>query len=328
MNTINNTFSFSRFGAVLKRDLVENRKRYLVVFFIMFAAFLVYQLKDMKDIIELGQLRAYESAEYMARLATDCLPFFYGVLVLALICAAADMTGVPLRSKTISTNYLMMPASNIEKFLSRALINTVVVIVMAYVALFCADLVRMLCVPLFDVEYFYGFTVPRALVAWTEPLKEIYIVGASGYEIINNEIVYPYWEKDLAIMAVSFVVILTLWAHSLFVLGGCFWRKAALIKMFLTGLVATLIVVWICIKLEPLLGPWFAENVWPWIETKFETEREFNRFIFPIGIPLFLGFIALNWWLSFRLFSRKQVVARTHLFGGKHPHHLFNKAHS
>ena len=169
MNTINNTFSFSRFGAVLKRDLVENRKRYLVVFFIMFAAFLVYQLKDMKDIIELGQLRAYESAEYMARLATDCLPFFYGVLVLALICAAADMTGVPLRSKTISTNYLMMPASNIEKFLSRALINTVVVIVMAYVALFCADLVRMLCVPLFDVEYFYGFTVPRALVAWTEP---------------------------------------------------------------------------------------------------------------------------------------------------------------
>ena len=33
-----------------------------------------------------------------------------------------------------------------------------------------------------------------------------------------------------------------------------------------------------------------------------------NRLIFSIGIPLFLGFIALNWWLSFRIFSLKQAI--------------------
>lgn len=323
---MNNTFSLSRFGMVLKRDLMENRKRYLGVFFIMFIAFLAYQLTDMKDIIELSLIRTYEQGDYMASLATDCLPCFYGVLVLALMCAAADMTAVPLRSKTIATNYLMMPASNLEKFLSRTFINTVLVIIMAYVALFCADLMRMLCVLLFDLKEFYGFTVSRALVAWIEPLKEIYIGGASGYEIINNELVRPHWEMGLAIMAVSFVVILSLWGHSLFILSGCIWRKRALVKMLFLSFMFIAFCIWLFSEIAPM--SWWEQSVVPWLESNCKTEREVNRFIFSIGIPLFLGFIALNWWLSFRIFACKQVVERTHLFGGKHPHHLFKKAHS
>ena len=325
---MNNTFSFSRFGMVLKRDLVENRKRYIGVFFVMFIPFLVYQLQDMKDIFEISLIRTYEQGDYMASLATDCIPCFYGILSLALMCAASDMTSVPMGSKQHATNYMMMPATNLEKFLSRVLINTVMVIVMAYVALLCADLVRMLSLSLLKAEMTWGLTAPRALVAWIEPLKEIYIDGASGYEVVNNEIIYPYWKKDLAIMAVSVVVILTLWAHSLFVLGGCIWRKRAMLKMFLVGLVLTLTFAWLVCELEPTFQQWFNENVAFWFETKFETDRDFNRFIFSIGIPLFLGFIALNWWLSFRLFTRKQMIPRSHLFGGIHPHHLFNKAHS
>ena len=330
---MNNTFSFSRFGMVLKRDLMENRKRYLGVFFIMFAAFLVFQFSEIKDVAELGRILAYKSetgllheyekADYISRFVEGCLPFIYGVLSLALMCAAADMSGVPLRSKTTSTNYLMMPASNLEKFLSRAFINTVVVIAMTFVALLCADLVRMLSLSLLKAEMTWGLTAPRALVAWMEPLKEIYIDGASGYEVVNNEIIYPYWKKDLAIMAVSFVVILTLWAHSLFVLGGCFWRKKAMLKIFFVGLALILTFAWLVSELEPTCWQWFNENVAFWFETKFETVRDFNRFIFSIGIPLFLGFIALNWWLSFRLFSRKQMIARAPFWK-----QLLNKARS
>ena len=328
---MNNTFSFSRFGMVLKRDLVENRKRYLGVFFIMFIAFLVYQFIEIKDVFELGQVmvlkdgqfQTYEKADYISRFVEGCLPIIYGVLSLALMCAAADMSGVPLKSKASSTNYLMMPASNLEKFISRAFINTIMVIAITCIALLCADLVRMLSLSLLKAEMTWGLTAPRALVAWMEPLKEIYIDGASGYEVVNNEIVYPYWKKDLAIMAVSFVVILTLWAHSLFVLGGCIWRKRAMLKMFLVGLVLTLTFAWLVSELEPTCWQWFNENVAFWFETKFETVRDFNRFIFSIGIPLFLGFIALNWWLSFRLFSRKQMIARAPFWK-----QLLNKARS
>ena len=311
---MNNTFSFSRFGRVLKRDLVENRKRYIGVFFVMFVAFLVYQFYEIKEIAELGQifvrkngeLHIYEKADYLSRFVNSCLPFFYGVLSLALMCAAADMSGVPLRSKTIATNYLMMPASNVEKFLSRALINTAVVIIMTYVALLCADLVRMLSLSLLKAEMTWGLTAPRALVAWMEPLKEIYIDGASGYEVVNNEIVYPYWKKGMAVMAVSFVVILFLWGHSLFILSGCIWRKRALIKMFFLSLMFIAFCVWLFTEIVPT--SWFEQSIVPWIEDAFKTDRDFNHFIFSIGIPLFLGFISLNWWLSFRIFSLKQAI--------------------
>ena len=177
---------------------------------------------------------------------------------------------------------------------------------MAYVALFCADLVRMLCVPLFGLKEFYGFTVPHALVAWIEPLKEIYIGGASGYEIINNEIVRPHWEMGLAIMAVSFVVILSLWGHSLFILSGCIWRKRALIKMLFLSFMFIAFCIWLFAEVVPM--SWWEQSVVPWLESNCKTEREVNRLIFSIGIPLFLGFIALNWWLSFRIFSLKQAV--------------------
>ena len=327
---MNNTFSLSRFGMVLKRDLMENRKRYLGVFFIMFIAFLAYQLTDMKDIIELSLIRTYEQGDYMASLATDCLPCFYGVLVLALMCAAADMTAAPLRSKTIATSYLMMPASNLEKFLSRTFINTVLVIIMAYVALFCADLVRMLCVLLFDLKEFYGFTVPRALVAWTEPLKETFSNGGVGFTVVNGVELRPEWTLGMALMSASFTVLLALYWHSQFILGGCIWRKRALLKMFLIGLALMLIFAWILTEIIPSIETWLEHSVEPWLETTFSdmTQTQINRIIFSIGIPFCLAFTIFNWWLSFRLFSRKQMIPRTHLFGGMHPHHLFNKAHS
>ena len=322
---MNNRFSFSRFAAVLKCDLMENWLRYVGVFAILFFANLAYQLVDIKDVVELSMLRGIP-AEYMKQLAIDCVPFFYGVLTLALMCAAADMTAVPFRTKGRGMNYLMMPATKLEKFLSRVFINVVMVIVMAYVALLCADLVRMLCLSLLKAETTWGLTAPRALVAWIEPLKEIYVDGASGYEIINNEIVRPHWGMGLAIMAVSFVVILSLWGHSLFILSGCIWRKRALVKMFFLSFMFIAFCIWLFSEIAPM--SWWEQSVVPWLESNCKTEREVNRFIFSIGIPLFLGFIALNWWLSFRLFTRKQMIPRSHLFGGIHPHHLFNKAHS
>ena len=288
---MNNTFSFSRFGMVLKRDLVENRKRYLGVFFIMFVAFLAYQLSRINDIIELGQLRSYEAASYMSRLATDCLPCFYGVLVLALMCAAADMTAVPLRSKTIATNHLMMPASNLEKFPSRALINTVVVIIMAYVALFCADLVRMLCVPLYDVKEFYGFTLSRALVAWIEPIKEIYTNGGVGFKVVNGVELRPDWELSMALMAVSFGVLMYLFFHSQFILVGCIWRKRALIKMFLIGMVISVVCIWLFAQIIPS-EEWLEEVVASWLDATAiadMTQTQINRVIFSIGIPFYFA---------------------------------------
>lgn len=325
MNTIKNKFSFSRFAAVLKCDLVEHRWRYISVFFIMFVAFLGCQLMHINEIIEWSYLRHVPSTQFMPRLAENCTAFFYVVLILALTCAAADMSGVPFNTKGRALNYLMMPATKLEKFLSRTFINIVLVIVMAYVALFLADLVRMLCVPFFKVGGFYGFTVHQIFINWLDPFKEVFENGSTtNAVIVNDEVLTPVWSFGMCFMAVVCIVLSGLLSHSIFLLGGCIWRKGALVKTVASALVISLLFLWLLVNIAPSIDLWAENRLAPWLEQRFETEEDILRVGFPIVAFLNLVFTTFNWWLSFRLFSRKQAVAPQHRFGGKHLQQLFS----
>ena len=320
MNTINNKFSFARLGAVLKCDFVEHRWNNIAAFFIFFAAFLASQLSNMNSIIGTGLRHSIQPDQYMPSLAANFVPFFYGVLSLALMCAAADMCGVPLKTKGRGLNYLMMPATNMEKFVARALVNTILLIVMAFAALLLADLVRMLFVPLFEVKEFYGFTLPRILVALGDPFSAAYSAGGEVWGLTaDGTIRVTEFSAYYGVVNVTAMVAAFLFAHSLFILGGCIWRKAAIIKIWITQIVVTSAVVWIIVKLEPYVLPWLGDV----LTSLFETEQHAGMTLMGIAIPVLLALTALNWWLGYRLFSRKQVVAPQHLRGGKHLHQLF-----
>ena len=317
MNTINNKFSFSRFAAVLKCDLMENWLRYVGVFCILFFANLAYQLVDIKDVVELSTLRAIPVEEYMKQLAVDCVPLFYGVLSLSLMCAASDMTAVPFKSKGRATNYLMMPATKLEKFLSRVFINVVMVLVLAYVALFLADLARMLYVAISDIEGFSGFTLPTIFVSGNDPFVDIYKSAGQEWGTVEGLRKIVSFNPTRGFIAASWLGVLVLLLHSLFILGGCIWRKAAIIKVWAIGLAISLTFVWLVEKFN--LGDLFTEDWFKWY---------FSSYISRVLTYLLLLLPVFNWWLSYRLFSRKQMISRTHFFGSKHPHLFFKKAHS
>ncbi len=320
MNTINNKFSFARLGAVLKCDLVEHRWSNIAAFFILFAAFLASQLSNMNSIIGTGLRHSIQPDQYMPSLAANFVPFFYGVLSLALMCAAADMCGVPLKTKGRGLNYLMMPATNMEKFVARALVNTILLIVMAFAALLLADLVRMLFVPLFEVKEFYGFTLPRVLGEIGETFSSLYRTGGEVWgPTVDGTVRVIGFSAYYGAVNVTTMVAAFLFAHSLFILGGCIWRKAAIIKIWITQIVVTSAVVWIFVKLEPYVLPWLGDV----LTSLFETEQQAGMTLMSIAIPVLLALTALNWWLGYRLFSRKQVVAPQHHRGGKHLHQLF-----
>ena len=320
MNTINDKFSFARLGAVLKCDFVEHRWSNIAAFFILFAAFLASQLSNMNSIIGTGLRHSIQPDQYMPSLAANFVPFFYGVLALTLMCAAADMCGVPLKTKGRGLNYLMMPATNMEKFVARALVNTILLIVMAFAALLLADLVRMLFVPLFEVKEFYGFTLPRILVALGNPFSAAYSAGGEVWgPTVDGTVRVIGFSTYYGAVNVTTIVAAFLFAHSLFILGGCVWRKAAIIKIWITQIVVTSAIAWIAIKLEPYVLPWLGDV----LTSLFETEQQAGMTLMSIAIPVLLALTALNWWLGYRLFSRKQVVAPQHLRGGKHLHQLF-----
>jgi len=320
MNTINNKFSFARLGAVLKSDFVEHRWSNIAAFFTLFVAFLVCQFTQMNELIEISHIRSISPEQYMPSLATDCTAFFYGILALALMCAAADMCGVPLKTKGRGLNYLMMPATNMEKFVARTLVNTILLIVTAFAALLLADLVRMLFVPLFEVKEFYGFTLPRILVALGDPFSSAYRMGGEVWgPTVDGTVRVIGFSAYYGAVNVTTMVAAFLFAHSLFILGGCFWRKAAIIKIWITQIVATSAIAWIFVKLEPYVLPWLGDV----LTSLFETEQQAGMTLMSIAIPVLLALTALNWWLGYRLFSRKQVVAPQHHRGGKHLHQLF-----
>ena len=320
MNTINNKFSFARLGAVLKCDFVEHRWSNIAAFFTLFVAFLVCQFTQMNELIEISHIRSISPEQYMPSLAANCTAFFYGVLALTLMCAAADMCGVPLKTKGRGLNYLMMPATNMEKFVARALVNTILLIVMAFAALLLADLVRMLFVPLFEVKEFYGFTLPRILVALGNPFSAAYSAGGEVWgPTVDGTVRVIGFSAYYGAVNVTTMVAAFLFAHSLFILGGCVWRKAAIIKIWITQIVATSAIAWIFVKLEPYVLPWLDDV----LTSLFETEQHAGMTLLSIAIPVLLALTALNWWLGYRLFSRKQVVAPGHLFTKHRSGHLF-----
>ena len=83
------------------------------------------------------------------------------------------------------------------------------------------------------------------------------------------------------------------------------------------------LIIWVIAQIIPS-GEWIEIVFYPWLKSVAESEKEFMRFVFLITNVVFTSFTILHWWLSFRLFSRKQAVAPQHRFGGKHLQQLFS----
>ena len=326
---MSNTFSFSRFGKVLKRDLVENRKRYLTALFIFFVVLLGFQLAQVNDYL-LHSSRI-EGIDFFNNYIDTVTIFFYFVLALALCCSASEIS-IAMKTKEKAMNYLMMPATNLEKFLSRVSIAIVGVFIMALVALILSDVVRILFLPIFDSEHvaeYCRFTFPQVISNLGDPFKAVFENGSTtNAVIVNDEVLTPVWSFGMCFMAVVCIVLSGLWSHSLFLLGGCIWRKGALLKTIASAMIISLLVLWLLVNIAPSIDVWAENRLAPWLEQRFETEEDLLRVGFPIVAFLNLAFVVFNWWLAYRLFSRKQMIPRTHLFGSKHPHLFFKKAHS
>jgi hypothetical protein len=120
----NNILSASRFGAYLKKHLVDNYRLYvmslivltgLLLFALLFAVF----------------------AEPSIHTYTDLIPFFLiGLYVAGLIFTSKSFD--ELGNKSRGMDYLLLPASHLEKFLTTLLITTIGFLSVYHVAFFLA----------------------------------------------------------------------------------------------------------------------------------------------------------------------------------------------
>lgn len=277
MNTINDKFSFRRLCSVMKRDITADGMLYLWIFLGMLAVMVYFQLSYFSSNNYMVCLK-YDGAD---RAVKDFYIETYGnslMVLLTYICFTTITLCNPTRKKKGSINYLMMPATCAEKFVSRILIAVIATLILTLLVWLLADLVRMGIIATFpryaDVPSECNvFTVNRTLLALVNVFSKRCIGGPDHtlYPLVSNYAMVMFY----------------LYSHSLMLLGACMFRNV----------VAS-------------LAPFFAlvYVVFLTADSYYLEEMMANH-----PVPTLLVFTILtvfNWWLSYYYFSHKMVVRR------------------
>lgn len=284
------TFSMTRVQHIMRRDLIENWKSNLYGLLGIFAACFFPMLGFLWS-AERWTEEGYPEVYSFGRFCGNMLGIIGMVVSVAMIYYASRiMKCMDNKEKRIS--YLLLPATKLEKFFSRALFVTVGTALMILVALLALELTHYLLLPLFDLPAVYSqpMLVEVFSMRWAHAS-----VDATG------EPVYSWWLMQLLVW------IFCLWNHSLFILGGSFWYKHPFLKTIGACLAVTI--------LGGILFANLAEGVFlarfsDWMQEHYQdTPQTVNGLLTIISVVFFL-FTVFNWWLSYRLFTRSEVVKR------------------
>ncbi len=285
------TFSMVRVRNIMQRDLIENWKSNLYGLLGIFAAFFFPMLGFLwsaEDWVETGFPEVYS----FHRFCGNMLGVIGMVVSFAMIFYASRIMKC-MDSKENCISYLLLPATKLEKFFSRAVLVTIGTLLMVLVALLALELTHYLLLPLFDLPTVYSQSL----------LVEVFSMKWATHASVDvtGEPVYSWWLMQLLGW------IFCLWNHSLFILGGSFWYKHPFLKTIGT-----------CLAVTILGGIMFASlaeggsliRFSEWIKEHFQDTPQFVDGVLASIAVFFLLFTLFNWWLSYRLFTRSQVIKR------------------
>lgn len=284
------TFSMTRVQHIMRRDLIENWKSNLYGLLGIFAACFFPMLGFLWS-AERWTEEGYPEVYSFERFCGNMLGIISMVVSVAMIYYASRiMKCMDNKEKRIS--YLLLPATKLEKFFSRALFVTVGTALMILVALLALELTHYLLLPLFDLPAVYSqpMLVEVFSMRWAHAS-----VDATG------EPVYSWWLMQLLVW------IFCLWNHSLFILGGSFWYKHPFLKTIGACLAVTILGG---ILFANLAEGGFLVRFSDWMQEHYQDTPQTVNGLLTIISVVFLLFTVFNWWLSYRLFTRSEVVKR------------------
>lgn len=273
MNT-NRYFSFSRLGLVMKRDFMENWKTNLYRFLGPYTIFLLVMWFSSMNMTNFNEFSDIVSATFFSVL------FFGGSFT-----ASYALETMNTQQKRIS--FLMLPATSFEKFFARFLYVTVGFVVLSSIALLLAEVTRFLLLPLFDLpDTFKQSTLPSV---W-QTIMNVRTFNFNGSGIMESVVGWLF----------------LIWIHSFFLLGGCRWYKNAFWKTLGLIILVNFFFIFVSVNLVESLDESVIEEIVLWCEANFSWVTVTG--ILSFAIVMFMLLIVLNWWLSYRCFTRSQVI--------------------
>ena len=268
MNATKNTFSLTRLGLLLKREYSVNWKQHVYRLLAIYGTFLV--------------------TLFMTMLTNDpntpsALTIHHFTEIVAFVCGVVSMVYLsqmmkPMETKTSRINYLMLPATNAEKFVSRLLMATVGFWITAIVALAFATASRYIFMPFMYVNPDLYHPIFGNVMA------ELFDFSCQAHDI--KGIIMSDFEVGM------FVVMLVIWGYTIYMLGGNIWYKNAFIKTVAAMTVITILGNIVLISLISAFGI---------------TKEDFT-ILLNTATGVFTVLTIVNIWLSYRLFRRAQVI--------------------
>lgn len=277
-------FNFTRFANLLKLDIAENWKNSLFSLLGIYAAILIPMLGWLWNPSAYSFHQFCNNMLGVILLVTSFFFMFYASRIM--IC---------MNSKEKRISYLLLPATMFEKFLSRFVIVTVFFLIQVFVALLAVELSRYLLQPLFRLPAEFG----QSMLA---EMAEMMTFAGRASVNIDNECIY----YNAALMQLLGFIFL-LWNHSLFILGGSRWYKHSFMKTLGVIIAVNLIGGVIFAR---LVETGVMERFFRWMNENFEETPETINGLITAGILFFGSLTIFNWWLSYWLFTRSQVIRR------------------
>ena len=287
----NKFFSFPRIAMVMKREIMENWKTNLYRLIGIYAGFLLVMVFTMSK-----QASSYSDHQVaFQHYCSNVLGAFVLIIgIFGIVYAANIMENMITKEKRIA--FLMLPATMIEKFVARFLIVTVGLAVAVFVAASLAEITRYLLLPLFNVpETFHQSVLYNLLSMASVDGEQIY--RGSGYAM---NMPYQNWLGELCGWA--FLV----WSHSLYILGGSYWYKKPFFKTLGTLMLISILCSVLSVHIISWVGNDGMRSFAEWLEANSQW-MTLNKLL-SLGVAFFSAFTMFNWWLSYRLFTRSQVI--------------------
>lgn len=271
MNTKNNNFQFSRLLMVMRWDVFTNLKSYLNMMLGMTFALLPFFIMQLYQLSKQYQL-------FPDTIDLSYLGMSQYVLMIFSIAMYMMATQIFMVMKTTGQReqFLMLPASNLEKYISRFLFSTLGAAVAMITAIVVSDLVQLIFSFVLLPGHHQSVCLSIMALLWKIWTTFIESIDSAGALMLS-----------LLIMTCGVLV------HSFFILCGTLFRKHTIVMSGILFIVMIYLVIYVIESVPGTITTCLMHGDNSWI------------FCLLIAELLLAGF---QYWLSYKVFTRMQVI--------------------
>ena len=268
-----NSFSFNRFGKMLRwvvgvnfRNLMMWTIGYTVAIFLGEQLFLIIGSNHTMEYL-LGNISQFSTIFILIALGVGLSTVFY------------DLNKKPRREA-----FLMLPASNLEKFLSALAYVTIVWTFFVALSFVAGDTLRM---------------VYRALVngdEWISTVPMVVDIIMPGFvDVFKYESTLEYLVMNTFVLS-AFIV----WMHSLYIYGGTLLRKYSFVASTIVLILFMMLLAWLTSHFHLTI-----------FTSSWEGDHYVGQVVGPLAYALAVVLPLLsvfNYWASYRIFKGFQLI--------------------